>query len=105
MGKVAPEAGEHDGETLPATASTAVTENETAVPPGFGVETVLSASPLSTGGVRSTTLIVNVPLPVLWCASVALHVTVVAPRWNVDPDEGKQLVVAMGPSMLSFAEG
>ena len=49
------------------------------------------------------TVIVNVHEPVLAAASVAVHVTVVVPSWNVEPDGGThttdpipQLSVAVG---------
>jgi hypothetical protein len=46
---------------------------------------------------------VNEAEPVLPCASVAVHVTVVTPSGNVEPLAGAQ-VTGTTPSMLSVAE-
>ena len=58
-----------------------------------------------TGGVVSTTLTGNVTEPVLWCASVAVHVTVVVPSAKRAPEAGVQTTPAIAPSMLSVAVG
>ena len=55
------------------------------------------------GFVVSTTVTVNVLLELFACASVAEHVTVVAPKWNVDPLAGVH-ATATGPSKMSVAE-
>ena len=55
------------------------------------------------GGVVSTTVTVNDTVPVLPCESVALHVTIVVPSGNVEPDAGTQTTSAMGPSTSSVA--
>ena len=49
------------------------------------------------------TVIVNVHVPVFAAASVAVHVTVVTPTGNDEPDTGTQLTVA--PGQLSVAVG
>ena len=49
------------------------------------------------------TVIVNVHVPVFAEASVAVHVTVVTPTGNAEPDAGTQLTVA--PGQLSEAVG
>ena len=49
------------------------------------------------------TVIVNVHVPVFADASVAVHVTVVVPTGNDEPDAGTQLTVA--PGQLSDAVG
>ena len=49
------------------------------------------------------TVIVKVHAPVFDAASVAVHVTVVVPTGNDDPDAGTQLTVA--PGQLSDAVG
>ena len=49
------------------------------------------------------TVIVKVHAPVFAEASVAVHVTVVTPTGNVDPEAGVQLAVA--PGQLSVGVG
>ena len=49
------------------------------------------------------TVTVNVQVPVFAAASVAVHVTVVTPTGNDEPDAGTQLTVA--PGQLSDAVG
>ena len=56
------------------------------------------------GGVVSRTVTVNGLLDVLPALSVALHVTVVAPRANVLPDAGVQ-DTDVAPSTSSVAVG
>lgn len=51
----------------------------------------------------SFTVTVNVQLSVLFEVSVAVHVTVVVPFANVEPDAGLQLTDA--PAQLSVADG
>ena len=55
------------------------------------------------GACVSCTVTVNEQLPVFAEASVAVHVTVVTPTGNVDPDAGRQLAVA--PGQLSVGVG
>src|SRR6266498_2270073 len=54
------------------------------------------------GGVVSTTVTVNEPCPVLPCASVALHCTVVVPSGNVEPLAGVHVTATL-PSTMSVA--
>jgi hypothetical protein len=57
------------------------------------------------GFVVSTTVIVKDAVPVLPCASVALQVTVLTPRWKSEPEGGLQDTLAIGPSSESLAVG
>jgi hypothetical protein len=52
----------------------------------------------------SLTVTVNVQVPVLLEASVAVHVTVVVPFGKVDPDGGAHATVAPGQLSLADAE-
>src|SRR5437016_1352101 len=64
------------------------------------------AGTLTTGGVVSWTVTVNVLADEFPCASVALQVTVVAPSGKIEPDAGLQLAAAPpGPvaSLVMFA--
>jgi hypothetical protein len=54
------------------------------------------------GAVVSLTVTVKLAEPVLLELSVALHVTVVSPKSNKDPDAGEHVGVRV-PSTLSFA--
>ena len=65
---------------------------------------MISDGTVITGGVVSLKLMFtwNDALPVLPCASVAVHVTVVDPTGNVDPDAGVHVGV-IGPSTVSVA--
>ena len=64
----------------------------------------MSAGTVITGGVESRVMVTwNDALPVLPCASVAVHVTVVVPIGNVEPETGEHVAVS-GPSMLSVAD-
>lgn len=65
---------------------------------------VMLAGQLIVGFSLSLTVTVNEQLPVLLCASVAEHVTVVVPLANVEPDAGEQ-VTAPTPGQLSVAVG
>lgn len=101
-GKVVPDAGEQDGVIAPSTVSLALAVKLTARPAGLGVDSVLSAGTEMVGAVVSTTSTWKVAVPVLPCASVALHVTDVVPNENVDPEPAEQEGVML-PSTLSFA--
>ena len=72
-------------------------------PVAFG--TVTFAGHVITGAVVSVTVIVNVHVVSgeFGDASVAVHVTVVTPTGNVDPEAGVQLAVA--PGQLSVGVG
>src|SRR2546427_7167584 len=89
--------------TGPSTMSVAPTENGTVAPPEPVASAMMSAGTSSDGGVVSTTRIVNVAEPVLPCASVAEHPTVVTPNANVDPEEGAHVGVRE-PSTRSEAD-
>jgi hypothetical protein len=103
---VDPEAGEHDAAIAPSTASLALTGPKlTAAPPG----PVASTPPMFEGGVMTgavVSVIVTLKEPELElpCASVAVHVTVVLPKPNVEPEAGEQFGVTV-PSTLSVALG
>jgi hypothetical protein len=66
------------------------------------VDSVLFAGTEIVGAVVSATSTWKVAVPVLPCASVALHVTDVVPSENVDPEPAEQEGVML-PSTLSFA--
>jgi len=102
MGNCAPDAGVQDAVSDPSTLSSAETP-KLAVAPSGDVASTLMSETWTTGFVVSTTVIVNEPLPVLLCLSVALHTTVVVPTANVDPDVREQ-VGATGPSRASVAD-
>ncbi len=81
-------------------------ENFTVAPHTFAsFGTVTFAGHVIVGAVVSVTVIVNVHVVsgLFADASVAVHVTVVTPTGNVDPDAGVQLAVA--PGQLSVAVG
>jgi len=85
--------------------SFAVAEKFTTAEHTFGsVDWTLLAGQLIVGFSVSLTVTVNWQLPVLPCASVAEHVTVVVPLANVEPDAGEQLT-APTPGQLSLAVG
>jgi hypothetical protein len=65
--------------------------------------TVAFAGTVTTGPVVSVTVTVKVLVPTLARLSVAVHVTVVVPNWNVAPLAGVQLA-ATTPSIASVAE-
>jgi hypothetical protein len=99
---VEPEAGEQFTGRGPSTASVAVASKFTVAPAGLAASVVIPAGSVRTGPVVSWTVIVNVPVAVLFEASVAVHVTVVGPKPNVDPEGGLQETVTACP--LSVAE-
>jgi hypothetical protein len=72
-------------------------------PVGPTASIVAFAGTVMAGGAVSLTVTVNEAEPGLPCASVAVQVTVVVPRGNVEPLGGAQ-VTATTPSMLSVAE-
>src|SRR5207244_10511677 len=79
-------------------------ENVTVVPELDSVSTEKSAGTVTTGGVVSLrdTVTVKEAEPVLPCASVALHVTVVVPTGKLLPDGGLHVGVSE-PSTMSVA--
>src|SRR5207244_969332 len=80
-----------DAATLPRAPSTSV------------AATVIATGGVTTGATLSTTTTLKDAARVLPCLSVAVHVTVVAPKENVDPLTGAQ-VVATAPSTTSVAD-
>jgi hypothetical protein len=94
---VEPDRGEHvTGSELPSTRSLALAEKLTGAPlcPVAGVD--MSEGTVTVGGVVSTTVTLNELLPLypesrFW--PVAVQVTSVVPRGNVDADAGTQLIV------------
>src|SRR2546425_384766 len=102
-GKVDPLAGVHVVATTPSSASVADAVKVKTAPAAFVASTVAFAGTITTGPVVSVTVTVNDAALVLPCASVALHVTVVAPNGNVAPLAGAQLTAAL-PSSRSVAD-
>src|SRR6266550_7138745 len=102
-GNIAPLAGEQLTATLPSRTSVAVALKVYAAPVAPVASTVASAGTVTTGPVVSVTVTVNNADPLLLRASVAVHVTVVAPSGNVDPLAGVQLTATL-PSMVSVAD-
>jgi len=100
---VEPDAGAHETPTEPSTMSVAVDTNVAIAPLGPVASIIRFGGTVTTGGVVSTTRIVNVAEPVLPCASVAEHPTVVTPSGNVDPEEGAHVGVRE-PSTRSEAD-
>src|SRR5262245_16934406 len=103
MANVAPLAGVQVATSAPLMLSTADAVNVNDAPVGPVASIVAFAGTVTTGSVVSTTVTVNDAVPVLPCASVALHVTAVTPNGNVSPLAGVQ-VVASVPSTLSVAD-
>src|SRR6476620_7460390 len=93
----------------PSTMSSALAVNVAAAPSGPVASTFLSAGTVTSGGVVASTVIVNELLPVLSCASFALHVTRFAPSGNTSPEctvwSGPMMQTGLtGPSTMSSAE-
>jgi hypothetical protein len=97
-----PDAGAHVTGSEPSTASDAVAVNATGAPLGPVASLTIGAGTVMTGGVVSTTVTGNVA----WLAppwlSTALHVTVVGPNPNTEPDTGAH-VTGSEPSTTSDA--
>ena len=87
---------------LPSTLSAAEDENVKTAPAALVASMVALAGTVTTPGLLSATVTVNEAVPALPCASVAEHVTVVAPAANVAPLAGVQLAARL-PSTLSIA--
>jgi hypothetical protein len=102
-GKVAPLAGVQLTATAPSITSVADTLKVNAVPARLVASTLAFAGTVTTGPVVSVTVTVNAADPVLPRASVAVHVTVVAPSGNVAPLAGVQLTATL-PSIVSVAD-
>src|SRR5205814_4848313 len=86
----------------PSALSDAEAVNITTAPLGLVASVVMSSGTSRSGGVVSPTVTLNEPVAVLPVESLAVHVTGVVPRSNVEPDGGVQ-VTGTGPSMTSTA--
>ena len=64
----------------------------------------MGAGQVMVGACWSLTVTVNWQLAVLFDASVAVHVTVVVPFGNVEPDDGLQFTVTPGQLSVAVAE-
>jgi hypothetical protein len=102
-GNVDPLAGVQLTATLPSTTSLAVTLYVKITPVAPVASTVALAGTVTTGRVVSVTVTVKEAAPLLPRASMAVHVTVVAPSGNVAPLAGAH-VAGTAPSMLSVAD-
>jgi len=102
-GNVDPLADVQVATTLPSTASTADAVYANAAPVGPVASTVAFAGTVMTGAVVSLTVAVNALVPAFPWLSVAVHVTVVAPSGNVDPETGVHATATL-PSTASTAE-
>jgi hypothetical protein len=101
-GNVAPLAGTQTVVTAPLMLSIADALNVNGAPAGPVASMVALPGTVTIGLTVSTTVTRNNAVPVLACASVALHVTVVVPIGKTAPLVGVQLA-ATGPSTLSVA--
>src|SRR5712691_8522103 len=101
-GNVDPLGGMQVTGTAPSMLSVAVALKTNGAPPMPVASTVAFAGVLTTGLVASRTVTVNVAAPLLPCASVAAHVTVVVPNANADPLAGSH-VAGTTPSTASVA--
>jgi hypothetical protein len=102
MANTDPDGGVHVTGRAPSTTSVAVALKLTATPALLAASRVRSAGRVRTGAEESLTAMVKVPEAGFPAASVAVHVTVVVPMGNVEPDIGVQLGVS-GPSTASSA--
>ena len=104
IGNVEPEAGSQVGPVVTATSSVAVTSNVIAVPDSLIEEDDMLAGKVRVGAVTSVnvTVTVNEAVPSFPSASDAVHVTVVVPTGNNDPDAGVHVGPLVTP-MLSVA--
>jgi len=102
-GNVSPELWSHVTGTDPSCASLALTVNVTAAPAGLVAFAVIVDGTVITGGVVSpTTVMWNVFVDVFPRVSDDVHVTVVVPIGNVDPEGGLH-VTGWAPSTRSVA--
>jgi len=101
--KIDPLAGAQTGRSDPSTASLALAIQLTATPAASVASAARLPGPVTTGAVVSTTVTVKLALPMLPCASVAEHVTGVAPGAKIDPLAGAQ-TGRTDPSTTSVAE-
>jgi hypothetical protein len=103
IAKVEPETGEQVGVSVPSTVSTAEAVKLTVAPDELAASTVMFDGTVTVGDVVSSTETVNEELPVLLCASVAEHVTLVVPIAKTKPETGEQVGVN-APSTISVAD-
>src|SRR6266404_6045969 len=106
IGKAKPDAGLHEGVSVPSQLSVAVAAKVTAAVhlPG-SLQTVLSCGQLICGASQSLTVTLKVHVAVLFgFAPVAVQVTWVMPLGNVEPGGGLQTTVGV-PPQLSVAVG
>jgi hypothetical protein len=101
-GKLDPEGGVQVGAPTPGQLSVAVAVYVVVAEQFASAVRVLLAGQVTTGFWLSVTVTVNEQLPSLPAASVALHVTVVVPTGNEEPDAGSH-VTAPTPGQLSVA--
>src|SRR3954447_5217854 len=97
-GKVAPDPGTHATVGLGSTMSVAVGSAKATIVPFWPAAGVVTGAgmPLSTGGAVSTTSTVNVDDEWFPLASWALHVTLVVPSANTEPDGGVHTRLGLG---------
>src|SRR5438876_6950655 len=88
--------------SVPSTVSVADAVNVATAPPALVASTSTSPDVVTVGG-KSRTVTVSVAVPPLPCPSVAVHVTIVAPTANIEPDAGAQSG-ATAPSTRSDAD-
>jgi hypothetical protein len=103
-GNVDPEAGVHVGVIGPSTASLAEAANVSTFPAAELALSVTSAGTVTTGAVVSTTLTWKLAVLELPAASLAVHVTVVVPSGNVDPDAGRHANDVTATLSVALAE-
>ena len=98
-GKLAPEAGEHEGVSdVDPSCAEAVYVTATEVAPL--IERVMVDGTVTTGGWLSRTVTEKVPWPVLPEVSVAEQLTFVVPSGKVAPEAGEQVTAGLaGPSV------
>jgi len=102
-GNVEPDGGLHVTGRGPSTRSIAFAANVTTAPLGPVASAVTLAGTVSAGGVVSTTVTVKLALAVLPAISLAAQVTVVVPRWSVEPEGGVHAKVATPTSSVADA--
>ena len=100
---VEPLAGVHATATGPSKTSVAEAVNVNGAPAGLVASTLAFAGTVTAGPLVSDTVTVNDALRLLPRVSVAEQLTVVAPKWKVDPLAGVQLTVRL-PSTRSVAD-
>src|SRR2546427_787779 len=102
-GNIDPLAGVHVVATAPSSASVADAVKVKTAPVALVAWALACDGAAGAGPVGASTVTVNEAAPWLPCASVAMHVTVVAPDGNVDLLAGVH-VVASAPSSASVAD-